>query len=85
MIVRTHNIFSLLPLISFISNSLFPAILPARFVMQNCAESVLSISGSYPFEDVDPGYHMSPQGQTAVAKNYLNRIMQDHNIQVDKI
>jgi hypothetical protein len=64
---------------------IFPAILPARFVMQNCAESVLSISGSYPFEDVDPGYHMSSQGQTAVAKNYLNRIMQDHNIQVDKI
>ena len=56
---------------------LFSTILPARNVVQDCGESVLSISGSYPFQGDDPGYHMSTQGQSVVAKNYLNRMIRD--------
>ena len=60
---------------------IFPSILPHRFVVQNCAESYLGISGSYPFQGNDPGYHMNSQGQTQVAKNWYHRITQDHGIQ----
>ena len=59
---------------------IFPTILPARNVVQDCGESVLSISGSYPFQGDDPGYHMSTQGQSVVAKNYLNRMIRDFGI-----
>lgn len=59
---------------------IFPSILPAQYVVQDCSESVLGISGTYPFQGDDPGYHMSPQGQSVVAKNYLNRMIRDFGI-----
>lgn len=59
---------------------IFPSILPDRYVLQDCAESVLSISGSYPFEGNDPGYHMNVQGQTVVANNLLARMQRDFGI-----
>lgn len=59
---------------------IFPKLLPGHYVVQDCRESVLSISGSYPFQGDDPGYHMNSQGQTVVAKNYLARMQRDFGI-----
>jgi len=59
---------------------IFPSILPGHYVVQDCVESHLSISGSYPFKGQDPGYHMSAQGQTVVADNLLTRMRRDFQI-----
>lgn len=60
----------------------FPAVIPDQYIMQNSLESVLSVSGSYPFEGEDPGYHTSQEGQEKIADNYYRRITQDFNITV---
>jgi hypothetical protein len=51
-----------------------PAAIPERHVMWDERQSVLPISGAYPFEGEDPGYHSSPQGQRVIAHNYHERI-----------
>lgn len=58
----------------------FPSVLPDHYIMLNEPESVLPISGRYPFEGQDPGYHMSAQGQQVVAQNYMRRMREDHGI-----
>jgi hypothetical protein len=61
-------------------SNIFPKIIPSHYVMQDSQESVLAVSGSYPFKGEDPGYHMSAQGQEVVANNWYQRITQDHGI-----
>jgi hypothetical protein len=61
-------------------STIFPKAIPSHCIMQDSQESVLAVSGSYPFTGEDPGYHMSAQGQEVVASNWHRRITQDHGI-----
>lgn len=51
-----------------------PSVIPDQYVMFNEPESLLPISGTYPFEGEDPGFHSSAQGQVVIANNYYQRI-----------
>lgn len=51
-----------------------PAVVPDDQIVLDSEDSVLYISGHYPFTGKDPGYHMSAQGQQAVADLYLERL-----------
>lgn len=51
-----------------------PSSIPAHHVMSHEPESPLPISGCYPFEGEDPGYHSSPKGQDVIADNWYRRI-----------
>ena len=53
----------------------FPSILPDQYIMQSSQESVLSVCGNNPFTGEDPGYHSNPVGQTMIAENWYNRII----------
>jgi len=55
-------------------------IIPDHYIMLNPADSVLAVSGSYPFTGEDPGYHTSPAGQVAIADNWYKRITKDHGV-----
>lgn len=60
--------------------STFPSLIPDHYIMQDSLESVLAVSGKYPFEDQDPGYHTSKLGQEIIADNWHGRITTDHRI-----
>jgi hypothetical protein len=51
-----------------------PPVIPDQYLMFDESQSVLPISGAYPFEGDDPGYHTSAQGQQVIADNYYQRI-----------
>jgi hypothetical protein len=53
----------------------FPSIIPDQYIMQSSQESVLSVCGNNPFTGEDPGYHSNPVGQTMIADNWYNRII----------
>ena len=59
---------------------IFPAMIPDHYIMFDSDESPLGISGSYPCDGADPGYHMSAQGQRVIADNYLRRMRRDHGL-----
>jgi len=57
-----------------------PGVIPNHFVMLDERESPLGIGGQFPFEDEDPGYHMSAAGQRHIADCYLARMRRDHSV-----
>jgi len=61
--------------------SAFPHLIPDHYIMYDSKESVLSVSGHYPVQGRDPGYHTSVQGQQVIASNWYRRMTQDHGIQ----
>lgn len=52
----------------------FPLLIPDHYIMLQERESVLPISGQYPFTGQDPGYHSSPEGQIVIAENFFQQI-----------
>jgi hypothetical protein len=58
----------------------FHQVIPNHYIMQDSAESVLSVCGNNPFTGEDPGYHSSPAGQQLIANNWYRYITEDHGI-----
>lgn len=58
----------------------FPAIIPNHYVMTNCDQSPLSVTGNHQFDGDDPGYHSSAQGQEIIAKNWYLRMQSDFGL-----
>ena len=56
-----------------------PEVIPDHSVVLEEPMSPLRICGAHPFDDADPGYHSSPQGQKVIAQNYL-AYMQRQNV-----
>jgi hypothetical protein len=54
----------------------FPELIPDHYLLLDSALSPQSVSGRYPFDGDDPGYHSSAQGQAVMANNYL-AVMRD--------
>jgi hypothetical protein len=61
--------------------SIFPNMIPGHYIMHDSKESVLAVSGNYPVQGQDPGYHTNAQGQEVIASNWYVRMTQDHGIQ----
>jgi hypothetical protein len=57
-----------------------PAPIPDHYVVTQSEHSPLSVCGNHAFAGADPGYHSSPQGQTALADLWYQRITQEFDL-----
>lgn len=52
----------------------FPPLIPDHYIQLDPQTTVQALSGNYPFEGEDPGYHSSPAGQKVIAEHWAKHL-----------